>query len=106
MNKPLLTIGILLSLGTVGCAGFGVQHGSSLTARVQDEQGVDNLWVTHVDNLWVTHEEAPTQGLEAPAYAEQGLGGLWDAREAPSTSAGATRSFADRGFGSLSSSSF
>lgn len=99
MNKSLLTIGILVSLSTVGCAGSGVQHGSSLHANVQDEQGLDHLWLAH--------EEAPTGGFEAPAYAEQGLGGLWDAREAPAGSDdAATRSFASRSLGNLWTSWF
>ena len=98
MNKSVLTIGIVLSLGTVGCAGVGVQQGPSLTAHAQTEQGLDRLWVAR--------EEVPTQGLEAGPYAEQGLDGLWDPREAPLASGRATRSFADRGLGSLWTSSF
>ena len=70
MNKSLLTIGIILSLGTVGCAGFGVQHNSSLTAQYRAERGVDDLWA----------EEAPVHAsAEPPLYAEQELGDLWDA---------------------------
>ena len=74
MNKQLLTIGIVLSLGTVGCAGLGVQHGSSLTAQVQAEQGVDGLWFSA--------ERPPTQGLKTPRYAGQGVGDLWGTGEA------------------------
>ena len=69
MSKQLLTLGIVLSLGTAGCAGFGLQQGSSLSAQLQQERGLDSLWSSS--------EEAPTGGLEAPLYAEQGLGGLW-----------------------------
>ena len=93
MNKQLLTIGIVLSLATVGCAGFGVQHGSSLTAEVQNEQGLDSLWIAR--------EEAPTQGLDAPAYAEQGLGALWNNPEEAETSGGAIGSYAHRSLGNL-----
>ena len=71
MNKSLLSIGVILSLGTVGCAGFGVQHNSSLTERYRAERGVDDLWAAD--------EEAP-KGTETPLYAEQELGALWDAR--------------------------
>lgn len=70
MNQSLLSIGIILSLGTVGCAGFGVQHNSSLTAQYRAERGLDDLWVTS--------EEAPPKGTEPPLYAEQELGTLWD----------------------------
>lgn len=76
MNKQLLTLGIILSLGTIGCAGFGVQQGSSLTAQIQNEQGLDEFWSSS--------EDAPTQGLESPRYADQALGGLWHGNvEAP-----------------------
>ena len=70
MNKSLLTIGIILSLGTVGCAGFGVQQSSSLGSQFQKQQGLDELWSSS--------EEAPTQGLETPRYADQSLGDLWN----------------------------
>lgn len=73
MSKQLLTLGIVLSLGTVGCAGFGVQQGSSLTAQFQNERGLDNLWTSR--------EETPGAGLEAPLYADQGLGDLWSPQE-------------------------
>ena len=73
MSKQLLTLGIVLSLGTVGCAGFGVQQGSSLTAQFQNERGLDNLWTSS--------EETPTAGLEAPLYADQGLGDVWSPQE-------------------------
>jgi hypothetical protein len=69
MNKQVLTLGIVLALGTAGCAGFGVQQGSSLSAQVQQERGLDSLWSSS--------EEAPPGALEAPLYAEQALGGLW-----------------------------
>jgi hypothetical protein len=93
MNKSLLTIGIVLSLGTVGCAGVGVQHASSLTPQVQQEQGVDNLWFAA--------ERTPTEGLDTSTYAEQGVGTLWNAQEESQTSGGVIGSFADRGLGSL-----
>jgi hypothetical protein len=72
MNKSLLTIGIILSLGTVGCAGFGVQHNSSLTAQYRAERGVDDLWA---------EQEPVYSSAEAPLYAEQELGDLWEARQ-------------------------
>lgn len=70
MNKQLLTLGIILSLGTVGCAGFGVQQSSSLTSQFQKQQGIDALWSST--------EEVPGQGLETPRYADQSLGDLWN----------------------------
>ncbi|MBW1830840.1 MAG: hypothetical protein DRH23_06080 [Deltaproteobacteria bacterium] len=93
MNKQLLTIGIVLSLGTVGCAGLGVQNGSTLNAQAENEQGFDNLWVAH--------EKAPTGGLDGPVYAEQGLGALWDPQEEAETSGGAIGSYANRSLGNL-----
>ena len=93
MNKQLLTLGIVLSLGTVGCAGVGVQQGSSLAAQVQDGQGYDNLWVAR--------DKAPTGGLDGPAYAEQGLGALWDVRDEAETSGGSIGSYANRSLGNL-----
>lgn len=70
MNKPLLTLGIILSLGTVGCAGFGVQQSSSLSSQFQKQQGLDALWSAT--------EKPPAQGLETPRYADQSLGDLWN----------------------------
>ena len=70
MNKPLLTIGILLSLGTIGCAGVGVQPSSSLTAQFQ------NRTAQGLDGLWDEAAEPPRQGLESSHYAGA-LGGLW-----------------------------
>jgi len=70
MNKPLLTLGIILSVGTVGCAGFGVQQSSSLGSQFQKQQGLDELWTST--------EEAPGQGLETPRYADQSLDDLWN----------------------------
>jgi len=70
MNKPLLTLGIILSLGTVGCAGFGIQQSSSLSSQFQKQQGLDGLWSAT--------ERAPAQGLETPRYADQSLGELWN----------------------------
>ena len=76
MNKSVLSIGIVLSLGTVGCAGFGVPQSSSLAAQYQQERGVDPLWTAT--------EERPGQGLEKPRYAQQGVGALWyESVEAP-----------------------
>jgi hypothetical protein len=70
MNHSLLSIGIILSFGTVGCAGLGVQHNSSLTGQYRAERGLDNLWSAT--------DEAPGKGAETPLYAEQSLGDLWD----------------------------
>ena len=69
MNQSLLTLGIVLSLGSVGCAGFGLQSSSSLSSAHRAERGVDGLW-----------EAAPAaaSSAEAPRYAEQGLGDLWE----------------------------
>lgn len=72
MNKPLLTIGILLSFGTVGCAGLGTQHASTLGAQLGEERGLGSLW---------TSGEAPAQqALEPTGYAGRALG-LWDRDE-------------------------
>jgi len=71
MNKSLISIGIILSLGSVGCAGFGVQQSSSLAGQHRAERGVDELWSAS--------EEAPPQGADTPLYAEQSLGDLWEA---------------------------
>ena len=70
MNQSLLSIGIILSLGSVGCAGFGLQSSSSLRAEYGAEQGIDKLW---------TATPAVTlEGAEPPLYADQELGSLWD----------------------------
>jgi hypothetical protein len=70
MNKSLLSIGIILSLGSVGCAGLGVQQNSSLAGQYRAERGLDELW---------SAEQAPPQGAETPLYSEQSLGDLWEA---------------------------
>ena len=75
MNQPLLSIGIILALGSVGCAGLGVQHNSSFTAQHRAQRGVDDLWAEA--------GPAPT-GADTPLYSEQVLGDLWDpGRETP-----------------------
>ena len=79
MNKQVLTLGIILSLGSMGCAGLGVQHNSSLTAQIRSEQGVDGLWFVK--------QEPAGQGLEPPRYADQDLGDLWNGTESPGASA-------------------
>ncbi len=93
MSKQLLTLGIVLSFGTVGCAGFGLQQGSNLTAQVPREQGLDNLWSST--------EEAANQALEVPLYAEQGLGSLWKRVEAAPTSAAGAGFYQTRSLGNL-----
>lgn len=70
MSKPAITLGIVLSLGLAGCAGFSVQQGSSLSSPLAETRGVEPLW----DAV----EAKPTQSLEAPRYADQHLDGLWD----------------------------
>lgn len=70
MNKQLLSLAVILSLGTVGCAGFGLQQSSSLSAEFQKQQGLDELWSVG--------EATPQQGLETPRYAEQELSHLWN----------------------------
>jgi hypothetical protein len=92
MNKSLLTIGIVLSLGTVGCAGFGVQQASSLTAQLHGERGVDSLWSAT--------EPGPSQGLETPRYADQALGDLWTSAES-ADSARELETKQNRGVGDL-----
>jgi hypothetical protein len=76
MSKPLLTLGIIASLSSAGCAGFGVQHSSSLAAPYAAHRGVDSLWESS--------EEPAPRGVEPSLYAEQELGTLWEAtQEAP-----------------------
>ena len=69
MHKPLVALVIITSLGSAGCAGFQVQHGSSLASQFAAEGGCDNLWEPC--------EEAPTKGAEVPTRAEQRLENLW-----------------------------
>jgi hypothetical protein len=77
MNQSLLSIGIILSLGSVGCAGVGLQPSSSLRAEYGADQGIDALWTA-------TQTVTP-EGAEPPLYADQELGSLWDApRTGPS----------------------
>lgn len=74
MNKQVLTLGIILSVGTAGCAGFGYQSNSSLSAQLRSQDGIDDLW---------TAADKPVgQGLETPRYADQTLGVLWQGRVA------------------------
>jgi hypothetical protein len=73
MSKELLTLGIILSLGTVGCAGLGGQQASSLSAQIREDHGLDSLWMPA--------ERAPSRGLETPHHAGQGLGALWNNEE-------------------------
>jgi hypothetical protein len=76
MNRSLLTLGLVLSLGSLGCAA-GLQSSSALTGQYRVERGVDDLWI---------QEEAGQRGAETPLYAEQGLGTLWGSQgEAPPT---------------------
>ena len=44
MSKSLLTLGIILSLGTVGCASVGVPQGTSYASVRDSDRGVDTLW--------------------------------------------------------------
>jgi hypothetical protein len=94
MSKQLRTLGIVLSLGAAGCAGFGVQHASSLPGQFQGQQGLDNLWNAS--------EADPKEGLEVRAYGEPGLSGLWDQQPAePTSSEGGSRLYEQRGLGDL-----
>ena len=78
MGKQALTLGIVLSLGTAGCAGLGLQQSSSLSSQAQQQRGLDDLWVAP--------QEGPGQGFESRHYAGQGLGTLWgdEPKEEPS----------------------
>ena len=73
MNSSLLTIGIILALGSVGCAGLGIQHSSSLTPQYRADRGVEELWWTAPSTSY--------EGLEPRIYAEQELNALWDPTE-------------------------
>ncbi len=73
MNKPLLSLAIILSLGSVGCAGFGIQQSSSLGGQLRADQGLDELWIAK--------DASTAPGLEAPRYADQRVLELWDGAE-------------------------
>jgi hypothetical protein len=73
MNQSLLSLGIILSLGSIGCAGLGLQPNSSLHSEYVAKRGLDELWP-------VSREVRP-QGTETPLYADQELGSLWEARK-------------------------
>ncbi|MDH4281281.1 MAG: hypothetical protein OEV36_01390 [Myxococcales bacterium] len=93
MNKSVLSIGIVLSLGTMGCAGVGLHHASSLIPQFQRERGLDSLWVST--------ERAPTQALDIPLYAEDNLGDLWNSKEEAPTAARETPFYEGRSLGDL-----
>lgn len=93
MKNQARILGIVLALGTSGCAGFGLQQGSSLGAQLQQEQGLDQLWSAG--------NRVPTQGVEIPLYGDQGLGTLWNpSAEGPTAPSGA-RFVQNRALGSL-----
>ncbi len=77
MNRSLLTLGIVLSFGSVGCAGFGLQSSSALAGQYHADRGVDALW---------SQQDELPRGAETPLYAEQELGQLWGIQgESPAT---------------------
>jgi hypothetical protein len=49
---------------------------------------------------------APTEGLDAPAYADQGLGNLWVSTEHTETAGGDRRFYTNQNLGKLWSSAF
>lgn len=73
MNKSILSMGILLSLGTVGCAGLGTQNSPTLASLAGPDSAPRAL-----DSLWDGSEEAPSGGAEVPRYGDQELGALWE----------------------------
>jgi hypothetical protein len=73
MSKQLIAIGIIFSMGTVGCAGLGGPQASSLTAQLREERGLDDLWMPA--------RQTGGKGLETPHYAGEGLGNLWQRDE-------------------------
>lgn len=93
MNRSLLTLGIVLSLGSVGCAGFGLQSSSSFGSAHRADRGVDGLWDTapvasssaeppryadqSLDHLWESQAEAPA-GVVDPGYDDERRGDLWN----------------------------
>ena len=79
MNRSLLATGILLSLGLVGCSGFGVQQGTSLVADNASQPGLDDLWDESRSPEHAA-EGVEIQDEKAPRYAKQDLGTLWDDR--------------------------
>mgnify|MGYP001817341069 FL=1 len=83
MNKSLISIGIILSLGSVGCAGLSMSSPSVLSSQLRAERGVDSLWISS--------EESTPQGAEPPLYAEQELGELWDEVESAEPSVAGVR---------------
>ncbi|MGB8221496.1 MAG: hypothetical protein WCF10_02860 [Polyangiales bacterium] len=93
MKNQARILGIVLALGTSGCAGFGLQQGSGLGARLQQEQGLDQLWSSH--------NTAPAQGVETPLYADQDLGALWNPSAEEPTAPSGARFVQNRALGSL-----
>ena len=83
MNKSLISIGIILSLGSLGCAGLSMSSPSVLSSQLRAERGVDSLWISS--------EESAPQGAEPPLYAEQELGELWDEVESAEPSVAGVR---------------
>jgi|GEM_PF-2166121 len=79
MNKQARTLGIILALGTTGCAGFGLQRGSNLSPPFLTQNGLDSLWSSP--------QPLAAPGLEPSPYAEQELGELWNGGEKTAESA-------------------
>ena len=97
MGKSTWTIiGLVLSFGTVGCSGFGIQQSSSLGGQVRQEQ--------RLDDLWMHQEHDPTRGIDPHLYAEQELGDLWNPVEQTnerSTRVRTSRFYPEQGLGDL-----
>jgi hypothetical protein len=72
MNRSMLTLIAILGLGTVGCAGVGIQPTSTLAA---------NATIGYADrglgDLWDAKAERPT-GLDHTVTAKNVGGDLWN----------------------------
>lgn len=92
MSKPLLTLGIILSLGTVGCASVGAPQGTSYASVRDADRGVDALWQADrsasragvagvVDGSSANETRAdlwnPATGTEPASADERPKGGLY-----------------------------
>lgn len=77
MHRSCLTLGFLLSLGSFGCAGFGVQQGTNLVAENEPQRGLDSLWDQSTEYS-ERSRDAREAAERAPRYAKQDLGVLWD----------------------------
>ncbi|MDH3624491.1 MAG: hypothetical protein OES69_05575 [Myxococcales bacterium] len=89
MNKRLLTLGIVLSLATTACTGFGLQTSPTLASQIAEEQGLGNLWGE-------ANYEAPTQVAQIELRDDRELADLWMEADHKSDGRGETERVAPR----------